>query len=402
MSVSLEAIKLNHNPNSFTTDAMNIRKNFTTAVPVPEWVKGTSVNPEDSPACYAMAETQGNTLTIQARLQNSTGAGTVQVRAIDPTTNPPGGSGCSGAIAKFIFNLTKALVGNPLGEVDERSITFNGAGDSGYQTFNLSNVTIWQKGVSARITEWQWQYRANSGAPWQNIEVSKHKIYTVIQEPTAPWSMAPGNTSNPWTDALDYACNWGFSTKTIDDAASGVTQSVFNLGPSIITYDCPGGGASHYSWPNFNCTKFIERLQGGAGLGEYVNCSDCATFTSSFSNLLGADLWQSRMGWSFDLNPLLAIGSNVWQTACGWGGFSYHEVAWKGACGADENVFDACLKVDGDANPTAPPHTPLLVANIKFGDCTTMNYRLRLSPPTPTGCVKCAPQPQTRTRRALI
>ena len=92
----------------------------------------------------------------------------------------------------------------------------------------------------------------------------------------------------------------------------------------------------------------------------YVNCSDCATFTSTFSNVLGCDLWQSRMGppvGQFALNDMLAIGSNVWQTACqgidGWSGsFSYHEVAWKGACLADDHIFDACLQVDGDADPT--------------------------------------------------
>ena len=79
-----------------------------------------------------------------------------------------------------------------------------------------------------------------------------------------------------------------------------------------------------------------------------------------------------------------------------------HEVAWKGACTKNDNVFDGCLKVDGDADPTAAPHTPLLATNMLFGDCAAMDYRLRLCPPGPSGCGACNPQPgSTRQRRAI-
>jgi hypothetical protein len=77
------------------------------------------------------------------------------------------------------------------------------------------------------------------------------------------------------------------------------------------------------------------------------------------------------------------------------GSFSFHEVAWKGACGVNEEVFDACLQVDGDPDPTTPPHTALLPVNMRFG-----NRGDRLA--TPTGRLSCNPQPGTRTRRAII
>jgi len=95
-----------------------------------------------------------------------------------------------------------------------------------------------------------------------------------------------------------------------------------------------------------------------------VNCSDCATITSTFANLLGCDLNQSKMGNGFALKPLLAIGSSVWQTACGWTTFSYHEVAWKSPCGASDNIFDACLEVNTNASP--PPFTCVLPKNMTF------------------------------------
>ena len=104
----------------------------------------------------------------------------------------------------------------------------------------------------------------------------------------------------------------------------------------------------------------------------------------------------------FALNPILAIGDDRWRTACDWGAFSYHEVAWKGACTSAEGVFDACLLVDGDANPAALPHEPMLPANLRFGTPGTGGYRDRLAAPTPTGSPFCTPQPLSRQRRAVV
>ena len=103
----------------------------------------------------------------------------------------------------------------------------------------------------------------------------------------------------------------------------------------------------------------------------------------------------------FRLNEVIAIGYTTWAVPFGFG-FSYHEVAWKGACTQNDNIFDACLKVDGDADPTTAPHTALLPLNMLFGDCAAMNYRLRLCPPTADGCVNCQAQPATRQRRPII
>jgi hypothetical protein len=147
----------------------------------------------------------------------------------------------------------------------------------------------------------------------------------------------------------------------------------------------------------------IDRLTGGYGLGEKVNCTDSANTVSTFANLIGCDLWQSKMettGLLFSLNEIIPIGYSTWVTPFG-GGFLYHEVAWKDACAESDNVFDGCLKVDKDADPTKSPHTPLLPTNMLFGDCTTMNYRLRLCRPDAYGCARCQPQPSTRQRRPI-
>jgi hypothetical protein len=401
MAITLEAIKFNHDSSSASNDALNLRRNATDFVPVPEWQRGVSVNPEDSPAAYSIQDTQGQTLTIKARFHRDSVTKAVQVRALDDAVSPPGPGGCLGWLVDLVRALLRALFGNVLGEVPPTKVVFDAQGNSGYVTLPLVNARLWTAGVGVRTTTWRWQYRLGSG-PWTDMVTTSHRIYSVLRVPTAPWQQAPYNAANtqlPWTEVLDHACGWAALSSTLEQAAARVTEKVNALGPATVTYDCPGGGSSHYSWGGFDCTAFLERLRGGTGNGVYVNCSDCATIVSTFANALGCDLWQSRMGYGFGLNPMLGIGSSVWQPACGWSGFSYHEVAWESACGANEPVWDACLKVDADADPTTPPHTALLPTNMRFGNSGDGDYRDHLA--TPAGRPNCNPQPGTRTRRSV-
>ena len=169
---------------------------------------------------------------------------------------------------------------------------------------------------------------------------------------------------------------------------------MYALGPGVVQYDCPGGGSSHYSASGFDCTAFIDLLDGGLGNGIYVNCSDCATIVSTLVDVLGCDLWQSRMGYGFPLYPILAIGSTQWQTACGWSSFNYHEVPWEGACTSTDDVWDACLELNGANNPAGPAFVPLLPCHLVFGT----QYVDRLSP---AGLPVCQPKPSTRQRRTV-
>lgn len=411
--IQIEAIKFNHDATDASHDALNLRRNASQWVHVPEWQRGICVNPEDSPAAYAVARTAGNTVTIQASFScadpNWTSA---EIRALDNVVQPgivfvKQPTGCLAWLISVLLPLIRSLVGNVLGEVAARTVAFAG-GQSGFVSFTLVNTRLDGASVGARTTDWRWQYRRTPSDPWTDIEITRHRIYTLLDLPTAPWQQTPyqqSNTQLPWADVLDYACQWAMGATNAVDAGGGVTRGVNNLGPNVVTYDCPGGGASWYSAGGFDCTAFIERLKGGLGNGYYVNCSDCATVVSTFANALGCDLWQSRMGSGFfHLNPILGIGSNVWEPAChgidGWSdGFGYHEVAWTGACDSNENVYDACLKVDGDPDPTVGPHSPLLPVNLRFGNPGDMQYRDRLT--VPADRANCSPLTYTRTRRTV-
>jgi hypothetical protein len=199
------------------------------------------------------------------------------------------------------------------------------------------------------------------------LQTTHHRIYIILEQPTLPWKQQPfSDTQNPWTEALDYACTWAAGKQNRDDAASAITEAVnATLG---LVYD-NAAGASHYTSGGlalFELTQFLNYLKNGTGLGNIVNCTDCATITTTFSNLVGCDLHASKMGYSFALTPFRGIGAAGFGCP-GFGcGFSFHEVAWKGAHGNADPLFDACLRVDGDSNPWAAPYTEQFPVNIIF------------------------------------
>ena len=69
--LAIEAITFNHNTGAATHDALNIRRNATQTVHIPEWRRVISVNPEDSPAAYATGATHGNPITILVSLSST-------------------------------------------------------------------------------------------------------------------------------------------------------------------------------------------------------------------------------------------------------------------------------------------------------------------------------------------
>jgi hypothetical protein len=151
-------------------------------------------------------------------------------------------------------------------------------------------------------------------------------------------------------------------------------------------------------------TECIARLNGSVDPPESVNCTDCANFVTTFANLVGHTLHSSRMGWYFDTNPYTAIGRASW-TPPGWGwAFSYHEVGWTGSAGDGDKVFDACLKVDGNGDPSTEPRTEMLPVNMVCSDGNQgapYVYRQSLGAPGSSGYGACLSRPETKKRRTI-
>ena len=200
MPVQLEAVAFNHDASAATGDPLTIRRDGTESVTVPEWRRGLSVTPEDSPAAYAKAAVAGNTLTIKAQLsctdpklsiENSAG---VDDTDVDPW---PGQSGCLGFIVWLLRLLALALVGNVLGEVAARTITFPASGAAGLESFTLTGVRLARVGVGVRTTRWRWQYRPAGSGAWTDFATTSHRLYVLLDIPTAPWVQTPGSPSFP-------------------------------------------------------------------------------------------------------------------------------------------------------------------------------------------------------------
>ncbi|OQZ04012.1 MAG: hypothetical protein B6D34_05280 [Candidatus Brocadia sp. UTAMX1] len=360
--IEIAEIKFNHDTTSWSNDALNIRQNFTQIINVPEWNAGKT-NPKDSPAAFV----GGRSVKVMVKFKGSRD-GVYEVY----TQGGP-----------FYLKKTSVQI-------------LNGVSSPAWISFETSNIPA---RVAVADVTWSWKRKL-----WwvftQQFDTSYHRFYTVLDEPKEPWKQAPfPDSQNPWTEALDYACSWADGEGTFDGITGKVTEHI-NNGP--YAYD-QISGATHYgiySPRQYNLTAFLDRLNGGWGNGSVVNCSDCGMSVTTFSNLLGCQLWSSRMGWGFSLNKIIAVGYSTF--ACpNWGcSFNYHEVAWMGNALASEPVFDACLKVDGDTDPANSPHTALLPKNIIFDDPSNIDYHERLVPPA--SLPNCLAQPSTKTRPPIF
>jgi hypothetical protein len=412
--VNLVSIHFNHDPRSGARDAINVRRNgrsddFSAG---PEWRRGETTRPQDSVAAYAARQVGNNRVTIRVRLQRTVPINEIEVRAVDPTIDREAPSGCAGFFLWFLRGVVRAVFGNVsiLGDVVAKRIVF-GTADEVEELFECSSETFARPSVRDAITTWQWEYRASSSDRWQPFDATTHLIFKLLDSPTLPWRQEPyeaGNLALPRIDVLTYACSWARLAGDESTAAGRVVDNVLSLAPARITYDCPSR-VSHYTDlfedQQFFVSAFLDRLRGRPSLGPFVNCTDCATIVATFANAVGCDLDERRLyhpnlqpdrEWAFKINEVLAIGHSAWSTACGVDNFRFHEVAWKGEGGPAGRIWDSCLRVDADSDPTRAPHVPLLVRDYPFGSEGSGHYLDRLAAPTSDGRPRCIPQSAQR------
>lgn len=356
--IEVVEIKFNHNTASFSNDALNVRQNLTGTVSISEWISGET-NPKDSPAAFV----GGHSVKVQVKFK----ANRDGVYPIYATGGP------------FNLKITSVQI-------------VGGVSNPAWIEFETSKLPA---AVKAIDVTWNWKRKV-----WfifsQSIDQSYHRFYILLDQPESPWKQSPyPDNQNPWVEALEYACTWADGQGTTDGVIGRITEHI-NNGP--YAYDQISGSTHYgtYGPRQYNLTAFLNRLNGGWGNGSVVNCSDCGMSVATFANLLGCELWSSRMGWGFSLNPIIAVGYSSF--ACpNWGcGFSYHEVGWTGNALASDPVFDACLKVDGDADPEHAPHTALLPANLIFDNTSAMDYHERLVPAA--SLANCLAQPSTKVQ----
>lgn len=390
MSVALEAVRFNHDPASTTALTVNLRRNALAGVPVPEWVPGRTES--DSLVAYAIARTRDRQPAVAARFRRTDpGVQRVWVRAMDaslyPATEAREPPGCAFVFMELWRRALRGLFGGLLGDVLAREIDFGTSGVTDWIELPVGYHKLGVEGVTKRVVVWRWQWRVGTSGAWNDFETTRHTVYALLDAPAGPWlppspdPTVPGGPPTVWTDALDLAVGWAAGAKTFEEVSAGVTRGVNSLGPSRFVYDCPNGAANYTMTGLFNLTQFLARIRGEAALGPRVNCDDCASAVRTFSNALGTDLRQGRMGDTIYLNPIVAIGWSAPSPGCpetvaanqgmpAW--WDYHEAAWTGACLHDDRLFDACLRFGS----VTPPELPV---NIPFGRSGTGQYRDRLA-----------------------
>lgn len=395
MSLRLVSIAFNHNPGAATHDALNIRLNNDRFINVPEWTPTSPV----TPAAYSIAETRDQQIKIAVTIRSTT-PGTIFICAETDAQN------------------SQSLFAN----VSPQQIDFSAANQSQTLLFNLKDVQLEQGGVNIYNFQWKWMSGPDANGPWTPFRTSAHKIYALLRLPThsRPWQRGPFEASNkqlPWAEVLEVACDWARGATDVDEAASMITQEVYQLGRTLVnisqeepgpllTYnDTSSGGSNYLNWPTeFLCTDFLLRLRRQKARGRYVNCDDCATIVSTFANVLGCELsqsWIGKGGPEFTINPILLIGAEPddWRAT----EFLHHAVAWKGAADVDDELFDACLITDGDNDPSANDleHTELLPVNTRFGRSGERFYQFRLVNDTPNDMELSAPRAKPAFKRVV-
>jgi len=366
----IDEVHFNHDTNSATSDAFNIRQNASgSPITAPEWKYGQP----SKPAAYARNEL-GPTVTIKAKITGGPPDAKRKIRAIDPWVPPSDPGGCLGWLVVLIAKLLRALFGNVLGEVAKKNVSFDSAGNSAVETFTLSNHKLSTTQVGIRKTTWTWQV-FEKGA-WIDIGSTEHTIFIVLEIPNTPWQqtgMGSNNTQLPWVDALEKACMWAIGANTLDEAAEKITRGV-NRVPNVsytpATMFCPGG--------IYNLTGYINALDNPANF--IMNCRDCANAVTTFCNLLGTNFYEGKFD-NMNTRPFLTLSGDAnnpadWVT---WG-WAWHEIAWTGAT-LDENglVYDGCLQLDVDNNYNDNVHIAHLPVKMKFGTVNDgSNYRYRL------------------------
>ena len=194
--------------------------------------------------------------------------------------------------------------------------------------------------------------------------------------------------SIPWTDVLDFTCDWANGQTSATGAATEITEYLYSCG---FVYETVRGASRYYVDPMmFNLEQLISDLEYTTGIT--VNCLDMAMAVVTFGNAIGSDLNLSTFSGGFPLNCIDPIGSayptnNTFSSPliyndCRVGGFGYHAFAEND----NNNVWDATLKYDIDSNPDnvngSNPGCGIIITGYSWS-LPCWIFRSILTPPNP-------------------
>jgi hypothetical protein len=370
--LTLLSLQFDHTAEASATSALHLRRTGKSTVARPEWVRG-DVDPDECPVLYAADFHRATSVFIKAKISTILKLPTelIEVRALE--------GGVLGAIDPFVVDFTQGL------EV----------------SLEVPLTHLGLHGPSQTDVSWRWEYRVGKGA-WHFLARTHHRVYCTPRRPNAPWILSEHDVANPWTAALDIACQANLSGSEDMDGLAASLCEVLNPGglapnPFRLAYSINDTGDASYNGPNgtLNLSAFLERAGGGVGNGERVNCDDCAGLVVTLANLLGCDLYEQYISTSA-MHPVIPIGEGQWWAnflgfqpsfgATGDGILTYHSVAWRGNNANDAVVFDITWLLNAFGNPDDPeqPHPALRSPWYPYGErfkvAGALDYIGRLHP----------------------
>ncbi len=256
-TISTVQIEVTHIKFNYTTgdsaDAINIRKSSSVDVLVPEWI--TPTGPGDDGRNEPAAYKKGIYPNVQARM------------TITPELN-------------ISADVSAINTGGILGNLGETTVEFsNGVSNPFYATFNCLQSTPVAVGIGAM----QWQWKAGNfeggGASAGNMTVTgPHTVYSVLGSPVTPMS-------EPWTNALDIACEVAGGATTKKVAMQGVWYDFYTNAGGL--YDTTSGAAQYTgaTSTSFNLTGWLNNYP-NVGV---VNCYDMGKSVAVFACALGCE-----------------------------------------------------------------------------------------------------------------
>ena len=315
LKVEIDKIVFNFDSTACTQDGLNIRQDYTTAISVPEYVKGG----QNRPAAYVKEKA----VKIKVRL------------TVDPPT-----------ITSIKIKGVSDDTDGSLGDAAEQSISFSGgvsysgvADDPATTTINEAEFIEFTVNGNTPSTihksedAWKWIVTEVNGAAVSDIQADRtsgHKIFTVLAAPTtAPWNQTAGDACNAWAKALELVCSsaWAGGQTTTSLAGTGIAQKLY-------TQAFYFGGTPHQRDGSGNLKLGILL---DTECAAPVNCEDVADMFTALGNVLGCANVSVKLAADMDTNPVLPCpaAGMAWTN---YASLSYHAIS-RGADGYFDSTY---------------------------------------------------------------
>jgi hypothetical protein len=218
-----------------------------------------------------------------------------------------------------------------------------------------------------------WEYKVPTGTnAWYSTgSVSNLKYYVIWATPVAP-------QATPWYEVIQKATAWAVDQRSAAGAAGAVVGAVYGSGYVYASSGPYAGAPRYFDSSNGKFDLGNALLTWGTNTPRGVNCWDTAQMVAVFGNALGCNMQTFTMRRTgnpppvFLLNYIKPIGLDWTNDPFGGGvprsGFSCHWTAYLA------NIYDACLKLDNDSDPTAPGHSAILPIDFVFDAGTPTQF----------------------------